>query len=45
MTKKDKYSEIWSHADWYMDMGVSGDLAVSVFRVVQCSGITYIPKD
>jgi hypothetical protein len=44
MTKKDKCSEIWSHADWYMDRDVSGDLSVSVFRAVQCSGIRYIPK-
>jgi hypothetical protein len=40
-----KSSERWSHADWYMDTGVSNDLAVPIFREVQGSGIRYIPQE
>jgi hypothetical protein len=40
-----KSSERWSHADWYMDTDVPNDLAVSIFREVQGSGIRYMPQD
>jgi hypothetical protein len=45
--KEEECSETWSHADWYMDTDVSENLAVSIFRVVQGSGIrySYIPED
>jgi hypothetical protein len=43
--KEEQCPEIWSHADWYIDPDVSGNLAVSIFRLVQGSGIRYIPED